>query len=118
MAHSWIVLICLLAFTIAYSAPCGEILTPKPPATPRINGARIFGARPGRPFLFTIPATGDERITYSAEGLPKGLSLDARRGRITGAVEKPGEYRVRLTARNARGRDAKALLIQIGDQAC
>ena len=28
------------------------ILTPKPAKTPRINGARVFGARPGSQFLF------------------------------------------------------------------
>ena len=44
--------------------------------TPRINGARVYGERPGRPFLFTIPATGQEPITYTAEGLPEGLSLE------------------------------------------
>src|SRR5436190_22082491 len=116
MAHSWIVLICLLAFTIAYSVPCGEILTPKPPAIPRINGARIFGARPGRPFLFTIPATGDEPITYSAEGLPEGLTLDSKLGRIGGTTPKAGEYKVTLTATNALGKDSKPLLIKVGEQ--
>ena len=34
-----------------------EILTPKPPATPRINGARRIGARPGNPFLFIVPVS-------------------------------------------------------------
>ena len=28
------------------------ILTPKAPDTPRINGAKVFGVRPGHPFLF------------------------------------------------------------------
>ncbi|MGB9626912.1 MAG: NPCBM/NEW2 domain-containing protein, partial [Phycisphaerae bacterium] len=32
------------------------ILTPKPPRTPRINGPRVYGVRPGSPMLFTIPA--------------------------------------------------------------
>jgi hypothetical protein len=30
------------------------ILTPKPGPAPRINGAKIFGVRPGSPFLYTI----------------------------------------------------------------
>ena len=30
------------------------ILTPKPPASPRINGSRVFGVRPGSPFQFRI----------------------------------------------------------------
>jgi alpha-galactosidase len=95
-----------------------EILTPKPPPTPRINGPKVYGARPGRPFLYTIPATGDEPISFAAEGLPKGLVLDAKRGRITGSVAREGDYRVKLTARNARGEDCKTFLIKIGDRIC
>ena len=35
-----------------YAAPreAAVILTPKPAAAPRINGARVFGVRPGSPF--------------------------------------------------------------------
>ena len=40
-------------------AEAREILTPPAPAAPRINGARVFGVRPGHPFLFTIAATGE-----------------------------------------------------------
>jgi alpha-galactosidase len=101
-----------------FSAHAAEILTPKPPSTPRINGPRVYGERPGRPFLFTIPATGDEPITYSAEGLPQGLSLDAKLGRISGSVASAGEYKVTLTAINANGKDTRTLLVKIGDQIC
>jgi alpha-galactosidase len=62
------------------------ILTPVSAPTPRINGARVFGARPGADFLFSIAATGDRPMTFSAEGLPAGLSLDPATGRITGSV--------------------------------
>ena len=44
------------------------ILTPKPAASPRINGAKVLGVRPGSPFLFTIAATGDRPMTFSADG--------------------------------------------------
>ena len=36
-----------------------EIRTPKAPASPRINGPAIFGVRPGHPFFYHIPVTGD-----------------------------------------------------------
>lgn len=75
------------------------ILTPPAPPTPRINGAKVFGARPGSEFLFAIPASGDRPMTFAAEGLPKGLSLDPSTGFITGRVKKPGTYLVKLTAR-------------------
>ncbi|MBV9865428.1 MAG: putative Ig domain-containing protein [Abitibacteriaceae bacterium] len=109
-------LLALMAFTLC--AEGAEILTPKPPATPRINGPRVYGQRPGRPFLYTIPATGDEPMTYSVEGLPVGLKVDAKLGRISGTVANAGDYKVRLTASNALGKDTKTLLIKIGDQIC
>ncbi len=37
------------------------ILTPKPGPEPRINGPRVYGVRPGKPFLYRIPATGAAR---------------------------------------------------------
>ena len=40
-------------------------------------------------------------MEFSAEGLPKGLKLDAGTGRITGSVAKSGKYIVTLRARNA-----------------
>ena len=64
------------------------ILTPPAPATPRINGPDVFGVRPGSPFLYTIPATGDRPMTFSAKNLPAGLKLDSQTGRITGSLPK------------------------------
>ena len=80
-----------------------EILTPEPPVTPRINGARIFGVRPGHPVLYTIAATGERPMTFSAEGLPNGLSLDTETGRITGAAATAGESIVKIKAANYLG---------------
>ena len=79
------------------------ILTPKESPKPRINGARVFGVRPGSPFLFTIPATGDRPMTFAAENLPKGLKLESRTGQITGTIQQRGEYVVTLQASNAAG---------------
>lgn len=92
------------------------ILTPKPSPKPRINGAKLFGVRPGSPFLFTIPATGNRPMEFSAKGLPKGLKLDAKTGRITGSVAKRGEYTVILRARNALGVAEREFRIVVGDK--
>jgi alpha-galactosidase len=92
-----------------------EILTPKPPATPRINGAKVFGVRPGHPFLFTIPATGDRPMTFAAEGLPDGLKLDSQTGQITGAIAKAGTFKVKLVAKNSLGEAERAFKIVCGD---
>ena len=91
------------------------ILTPKPPATPRINGPKVYGQRPGRPFLYTIPATGERPMTFAAEGLPQGLKLDEKTGRITGSVKSAGEHPVTLKAKNAKGENAKSFKIVISD---
>ncbi len=90
------------------------ILTPKPAATPRINGARTFGVRPGAPFLFTVAATGDRPMTFAATGLPTGLQLDTKTGQITGIVTEKGAYPVTLHARNALGESQRSLKIVCG----
>ncbi len=92
------------------------ILTPPAPATPRINGAKVFGARPGSKFLYRVPCTGERPMKFSASGLPKGLSIDPEKGLITGVVKKPGEYPVEITASNSKGTTTRLLTIKIGDE--
>ncbi len=93
-----------------------RILTPPAPPTPRINGANVYGQRPGSPFLYTIPATGMRPMTFAARGLPQGLVLDPQTGIISGAVPATGEFAVRLTAHNSLGNNSKTLKIVIGDR--
>ena len=92
------------------------ILTPLAPATPRINGATVFGVRPGSPFLYTIAATGERPMTFSVKNLPRGLKLDENTGHITGALDKKGEYEVTLRAKNSLGKAEKKFRIVCGDQ--
>jgi alpha-galactosidase len=92
------------------------ILTPKPSPKPRINGARVFGVRPGHPVLFTIAATGDRPMTFAAVGLPEGLSLDRETGRISGSLAKRGTYVMTLSAKNALGTANRDMRIVVGDQ--
>jgi alpha-galactosidase len=99
---------------IAYVAP--YILTPRAAATPRINGADVFGVRPGSPFLFTIPATGDRPMAFSARHLPRGLKLDPMTGQITGALKTKGDFVVTLRAKNSLGTAEKKFRIVCGDQ--
>jgi alpha-galactosidase len=91
------------------------ILTPKPPRTPRINGARIFGVHPGHPFLFTIPATGDRPMSFAADRLPQGLTVDAITGQIQGQIENPGEYVVTLRAANRLDKAQRQFKIVCGE---
>jgi hypothetical protein len=91
------------------------ILTPPVPDVPHICGARVTGARAGHPFLYTVAATGERPMTFQADGLPDGVTLDANTGIISGKISKKGDYEVTLTAMNARGQDKNTLLIRIGD---
>ena len=102
--------------TYEYREETPYILTPAAPLNPRINGAMVIGARPGRPFLFTIPASGERPMIFKADPLPAGLVLDSNTGIITGSVKQKGEYKVNLTASNAKGETSRELRIIIGDQ--
>lgn len=92
------------------------LLTPYPSAKPKINGADVFGARPGNPFLYLIPATGKKPLVYKAQGLPDGLKLDAATGIITGTVAQKGTYPVTFTVSNKLGSKTKEFTIVIGDK--
>jgi len=95
--------------TLAPVAPWDE-------GAPRINGPRIFGARPGSPFYFSVPVAGARPLVFSASGLPEGLSIDPDSGIITGTVAKKTSRKVRLTVRNRIGSDRRDLRIVIGDR--
>jgi alpha-galactosidase len=91
------------------------ILTPPAPPTPRINGAKIFGVRPGSPFFFTIPATGQRPMTFAVESLPAGLSVNPQTGYISGVLDTPGRYEVLFQARNALGTAERKFTIVCAD---
>ncbi len=119
---------CLLLMIQAVSAQeLPTSLTPLPPPQPQIHGPSVMGVRPGSPFLYTIPATGERPIEFAVEGLPPGLALDPATGRITGKVAGDGKEAIAnlpgnlvsnvvLRARNARGTATKTLRIQIGEK--
>ena len=91
------------------------ILTPKPGPEPRVNGPKIYGVRPGSPFLYRIPATGERPMAFGADGLPGGLSLNPETGIISGSVTDRGEFRVTLRATNAKGSAERLFKIVCGD---
>lgn len=91
------------------------ILTPAVAKTPRINSPKIFGAKPGSPFLFTVVATGEAPISYSVDHLLNGLTIDSKTGIITGVLNKKGTYLVTMKASNNFGAAQKQLTIKIGD---
>lgn len=99
-----------------YTEESPYILTPLSPEEPKINGARVFGARTGKPFMFTIAATGSRPMSFDALNLPKGLSIDRKTGIITGRATEKGDYHVMLIAENMKGKAESELIVKIGDR--
>lgn len=91
------------------------ILTPLPPETPRINGAKIFGVRPGSPFLFKIPATGKKPLSYSVRNLPPGLKIDSVTGIITGKLIKAGTYKMNFIVKNSLVESSEEFTVKCGN---
>ena len=55
---------------LAPSGRSDRILTPPSAPTPRINGPKIFGVRPGSPFFYSVPVTGDRPMDFIADQQP------------------------------------------------
>jgi len=91
------------------------ILTPPVSPKPRINSPALYGATPGNPVFYTIFASGKKPMEFEAINLPNSLSLDKKTGIITGKINKRGNYKVILQAKNAIGIAKKSLEIRIGD---
>ncbi|RPJ61194.1 MAG: alpha-galactosidase [Acidobacteria bacterium] len=95
--------------------PNPAILTPKPGPAPRINGPKVYGCRPGNPFIYRVPTTGKQPMVFSAKKLPASLTLDKAEGIITGTAPAKGEYLVTLIARNREGDSTRPFKIVSGD---
>ncbi len=94
----------------------GPILTPSPGPAAKINGPKIYGARPGHTFVYRIPCTGARPIRFSAESLPPSLRLDDSTGIITGKVpEHRGNYAITLHAANRAGSSSRPFKLVVGD---
>lgn len=102
--------------TIAKPHEKAVILTPKPPLAPRINGPKVYGCRPGNPFLYRIPATGERPMQFVAEGgLPSSLHLDKISGILSGTAPQRGTHPVTLRVTNQYGAASRVLKIVSGD---
>ena len=101
--------------TVPVPQETAVVLTPKPPTAPRINGPRVYGCRPGHPFLFRIPTTGERPMKFAAETLPDSLRLDADNGIIIGIAPARGTYAVTLQAENRHGAATRPFKIVSGD---
>lgn len=105
-----------LASMLHPSLEAQDIRTPPAPPSPQIHGPKIYGARPGHPFLYRIPSTGTRPIVFKVRSLPRGLHLDAKTGIVTGTTPRAGTYRMILEATNAAGRTERPFTLVAGDK--
>ena len=92
------------------------ILTPAEKPEPRINGADIWGVRPGHPVIFRVATSGERPIKFSAKGLPEGVTLDEK-GVLRGIAPKtPLDYDIEVTAENAKGKATRTIRLSVGDK--
>ncbi len=98
-------------------APSAQVAAP---GAARINYPRIFGVRPGSPFLFRVPVSGALPLTVSAQGLPDGLVLDPQTGVVSGTIRSREKqtYAVVFTTQNAAGNCRQSIRFVVGDRIC
>lgn len=80
------------------------------PSKPRFNGPHIVGCSAKRDFVWRLPVSGQRPMSFSASGLPEGLSL-TKDGIVKGRVVESGVHKIEFTARNARGADQRTITI-------
>lgn len=70
---------------------------------PAITSRAPPGGALGVSYGFTVTATGTAPLSFSATGLPAGLSIDASTGIISGTPSAAGTYDIAITVSNAAG---------------
>nr|WP_314897850.1 LamG-like jellyroll fold domain-containing protein [uncultured Flavobacterium sp.] len=80
--------------------------------SPEISSATTATATIGTPFSYNIIASANPS-SYSASGLPAGLSINTSTGVISGTATELGQNEVTITATNASGTGTATLIIKV-----
>lgn len=83
-----------------------------PTGSPEISSATTATATIGTPFSYNIIASANAS-SYSATGLPSGLSIDAATGIISGTPTALGQSEVTIAATNANGTGTATLILNV-----
>ena len=84
-------------------------------SSPVIFSTTTAGSTAGQPLSYQIQGTNSP-TSYTASGLPSGLSLNSSTGLISGTVSQAGVFPVNLSATNALGTGTASLSITINPQ--
>lgn len=96
--------------TITASADCPTPGTPSETTAPTITSGAPPTATAGTPYSYTVTATGTPAPTYTAVGLPAGLTLNVSTGVVSGTPTAPGTSRVTITASNGTAPNASTVV--------
>ena len=92
------------------------ILTPEARDEPQINGADIWGVRPGHPVIFRVATSGARPMRFTAKNLPTGVTLDDEKGILGGvAPTRAGNYDIEVMAANAYGTATRTIRLAVGE---
>jgi autotransporter-associated beta strand protein len=83
-----------------------------PAGSPEISSATTATAKIGESFSYSINASANPS-SYSASGLPAGLSLDEASGVISGTATELGQSEVTITATNGDGSGTATLILKV-----
>ncbi|SDH88415.1 cellulose binding domain-containing protein [Mucilaginibacter gossypii] len=83
-----------------------------PAGSPEISSATTATATSGGPFSYNIVASANPS-SYSASGLPAGLSIDAATGIISGTPTALGQSEITIAATNASGTGTATLMLNV-----
>jgi hypothetical protein len=82
---------------------------------PVITSATNAVGKQGYAFNYTITATGTPPITFGADGLPDGLSVNPTNGAISGVPSVSGAFDITLYATNGAQTTAEDLTLTLAD---
>lgn len=115
--ESLLLLLACVDWGAAPAAPTGKpILTPKPGPAPEIHCPKVYGVRPGRPFLCRIPVHRPTAHPVLRERTARGAGTGCRESIIRGHTPaQPGDYPLTIQASKALGYSTRTLRIAVGD---
>ncbi|HRE83572.1 MAG TPA: immunoglobulin domain-containing protein, partial [Opitutaceae bacterium] len=88
----------------------GEVYSVIGDGRPAISSARNATGQRNTPFTYSITATNTP-TSFTATGLPAGLTLNTTTGVITGTTTVAGTFNISLSATNATGTGAPTTLV-------
>jgi subtilisin-like proprotein convertase family protein len=94
-------------YTLTGTLPSGSV-----PLAPVITSASSASGVQGKPFTYQITATNSP-TSYSATGLPAGLTINSSSGLISGTPSAAGASNIALWATNAAGTGSGSLALTV-----